>query len=92
MVKLVLQDDFTPGTGNALQACVASLFELPLNTVNAKLRQPYTARDVQPPIPISVSSEARCARRAGAELHRRTGAIRGPAPFHGDQRLRIRQS
>mmetsp|Transcript_64937 Transcript_64937/g.154935 ORF Transcript_64937/g.154935 Transcript_64937/m.154935 type:complete len:137 (+) Transcript_64937:149-559(+) len=33
MVKLVLQNDFSPGTGNALQACVASVMELPLNAV-----------------------------------------------------------
>jgi hypothetical protein len=72
MVKLVLQDDFSPGTGNALQACVASLFEMPLNTVNAKPRQPCTARDVQPPIPISVS----CEPEPYAALHRFT-ATRG---------------
>mmetsp|Transcript_777 Transcript_777/g.1495 ORF Transcript_777/g.1495 Transcript_777/m.1495 type:complete len:135 (+) Transcript_777:50-454(+) len=33
MVKLVLQNDFSPGTGNALQACVASILELPLESV-----------------------------------------------------------
>ena len=29
----VYQTDFTPGTGNALQACVASIFHLPLDEV-----------------------------------------------------------
>ena len=45
MVKLVLQNDFSPGTGNALQACVASVMEMPLDAVRPVItRRPNTRK------------------------------------------------